>query len=446
MRLIFKNKLFLISVVLLLIQQLIVASSTVFIVKLGNDIINNNSYLASLTLFFSSLVIVYIPAVTSFLFMEKSKVTIITAYVNLFHQSHINSYFRFLDKNKKKQTKSWLTSEAQKVIEDSTFFFYTSLSTALNLFLSALVIIIEINHQFIYPYLFSVLIIILSIKLTNKSIVGATREELIARNNYRQILTHAWDNILTGNQLNFDIWKEKHFSMAENLKDRITCYAKTRHLFGSIAMAAALCPILGFILYLFLSTNDKAIMIALAITLPRQIQIIQSIQTTVDVLFQLKSYRTKLSEMMATLTPSNLHNQYLNHLIQWKKITMNGQPIYSINTILQLIKQNKIRRSTLRGGNGTGKSLILKQIKQIFPNAYYMPSDPSGLLFDYTSPELSTGQFVISAIEEVIAMNNKPELLLLDEWDANLDDKNRARIDELLGTADVPIIEVRHIA
>ena len=211
-------------------------------------------------------------------------------------------------------------------------------------------------------------------------------------------------------------------------------------------MAAALCPISGFILYLFLSTDDKAIMIALAITLPRQIQIIQSIQTTVDVLFQLKSYRIKLSEMMATLTPSNLHNQYLNHLIQWKKITMDGQPIYSINTILQLIKQNKIRRSTLRGGNGTGKSLILKQIKQIFPNAYYMPSDPSGLLFDYTSPELSTGQFVISAIEEVIAMNNKPELLLLDEWDANLDDKNRARIDKLLGTADVPIIEVRHIA
>ena len=94
------------------------------------------------------------------------------------------------------------------------------------------------------------------------------------------------------------------------------------------------------------------------------------------------------------------------------------------------------------GANGAGKSSFLKAIKEMAEDALLLNPETSFLDADSS---LSTGQRRVKEIENALSM--APTLLMLDEWDANLDGDNCRKIDQLLDEASrkMVVIEVRHL-
>jgi ABC-type bacteriocin/lantibiotic exporter with double-glycine peptidase domain len=109
----------------------------------------------------------------------------------------------------------------------------------------------------------------------------------------------------------------------------------------------------------------------------------------------------------------------------------------------------KFGRYTLRGPNGSGKTSLLLSLKEIYGDgAFYLPAqweletgqDVSGI---------STGQRAVNSLLELLTPNERNGLLpilLLDEWDANLDEENQLMIDQRISEIAKThlVIESRH--
>ncbi len=102
-------------------------------------------------------------------------------------------------------------------------------------------------------------------------------------------------------------------------------------------------------------------------------------------------------------------------------------------------------RVTLRGENGAGKSTLLMLIKNsLSDRAFFLPTQ-NQLSFTSETNKYSTGESLRNRLLEILERVDV-DVLLLDEWDANLDKENQERlsllIDELAEKKCV--IEVRH--
>jgi hypothetical protein len=108
-------------------------------------------------------------------------------------------------------------------------------------------------------------------------------------------------------------------------------------------------------------------------------------------------------------------------------------------------------RCTFTADNGAGKSMALLQLTEILgpDRSFLLPADHQDLSFNI--PKGSTGQRDVAAIEA--ALSSGAQVVLLDEWDAHLDDANRAmlsdRIDHLTrpkaeGGMGLLVVEISH--
>lgn len=101
-------------------------------------------------------------------------------------------------------------------------------------------------------------------------------------------------------------------------------------------------------------------------------------------------------------------------------------------------------RTTVRAPNGTGKTAFLSLCRQHFgDDALFLPAAHT---LDFGLPQGSTGQTVMRILSHIDSMPSKPALLLLDEWDANLDTDNQALAQAMIErwSTTTSVVEVRN--
>jgi hypothetical protein len=150
--------------------------------------------------------------------------------------------------------------------------------------------------------------------------------------------------------------------------------------------------------------------------------------------------------------------------------------VHSMEEALKLVYSSPNGRINVRGGNGSGKSTLLAALKADLKNkAYYWPTtdrlafkfaegvDPEGVEVEEVDAGLleeageteqpppkkkigfSSGERQIKSMQE-IARFTEASIYLFDEWDANLDSKNRAAADALMErlARRARVIEISH--
>jgi ABC-type transport system involved in cytochrome bd biosynthesis fused ATPase/permease subunit len=118
-------------------------------------------------------------------------------------------------------------------------------------------------------------------------------------------------------------------------------------------------------------------------------------------------------------------------------------PFFSTKDLFTAFK--KPGRYTITGPNGAGKSSVLKLLKiHLKDEAFYLPAKHQ-LLFPTDTTQGSSGERTRRQLDEALT-DESINILLLDEWDANLDAVNTTFLDEKIRdlTSKKIVIEVRH--
>jgi hypothetical protein len=262
---------------------------------------------------------------------------------------------------------------------------------------------------------------------------------------YSGVLDRAWENLTLGNSHNQIIWREQNECTGHQF------YATSYKLqvlkqIGNMTLAAAS---LGPTIYLMISalldrTASPAVIAAIIVNLTRIFLILNSLSALVYKILDWSSMRARL-KVLFDVEASISDNDGIDRGILGS-VSLNGSPVTDVSELARLVRSSGRGRFTLTGANGSGKSTILIRLKSIFSEeSFILPSQQTELMFTSDTAALSTGQRAISHLKEALSLDGI-NYLLLDEWDANLDELSKSEFDNLLdeiGKTKV-VIEVRH--
>lgn len=128
-------------------------------------------------------------------------------------------------------------------------------------------------------------------------------------------------------------------------------------------------------------------------------------------------------------------------------IYVNGTTVQGRSQLIDYFSNIEDGRFRITGPNGSGKSSALLALKEQFGSrGFLMPTNRASLAWKGVNEMRSTGQQMISSLQEIVSLE-EVQYILLDEWDANLDQDNTTGIDAVLDAlaSTKMIVEVRHL-
>lgn len=344
-----------------------------------------------------------------------------------------------------------MTHEAKLVIDETGELGFSCLSTLFNAVFNTIVIGLVIDPIILIAYSISFSLLFIVGFISRKVITEQSIDMQTERKKMNQTLLSGWENILIGNLYNLNLWEKVFRKNWQSSSVSTVKYEVLVHGASALAMIIALIPVSGAVIWLFYkNTANWAILAALVVTLPRQIQILQNIFTFFSQLMQWSGVYAKLKGLLLSLNTTSYNSEKALERIQWDKITLahndGTHKIGSVDDILAILIDQK-GRFTLQGENGTGKSTLLCLLKtKLKENAFYLPSSSTLLFESSLDKSLSSGQKMLAHLAD-IQSHVCEKYLLLDEWDANLDAKNAKIISDTIDQLSqrIAIIEVRHV-
>jgi ABC-type multidrug transport system fused ATPase/permease subunit len=266
----------------------------------------------------------------------------------------------------------------------------------------------------------------------------------------------AWDNVFTGNRYNLRLWLDGFKSRL-----RIGLDAQIKAIMTKEGLSAASAVIglaIVFTAMAFVAANNPGnleVLIALAATLPRQIEMTHDVHEFTSGWNDLLAQWARLRGVAANMHPEA--DPDYERRMKYDRLTLREggetSTVSSLDDAIGLILAKPTGRVNVRGPNGSGKSTLLTSLKSaVRTRAYYWPT-ADRLTFQFAHgldeievdddgepvtptdpgkrPGFSSGERQLRALREIVAETDAP-IYLLDEWDANLDPNNRAAADALV--------------
>jgi len=454
MRAQFLNHATIIGIFFIIVQQSIVASSTALIALLSQSVMEGYGYMLWLILFVVSLSIVYIPTMLTNYFFNKSKYITYGKYVLNFSEqayNHPNCYFNSRFREEKE---SYFTHEAWLIIQEVNQFIMDILSVFLNVFLNVVVLSIFLDWSFLVAYIFAIPLSLACILASKSRLQKKSDEMQQSRNDMMQSLINGWDTILIGNTWNMRLWKDKfinRWNIADKAQRKLTLEIDAMSL---ITLVVSALPILTVLFMSFIRAQGDLVMLAMLVaTAPRQVLTIQYLSDIIGLFVNLNDKVHRTRQLSRNLIFDESFSD-IGGKIAWGNIYIEvagrKTALYNYDELNSLTKKFSKGRYTITGDNGTGKTTLLTKIKVTLQDGAYLLPSQSKMTFlnENKHKEYSTGEKTLENLREISlnACDGRVSVLLLDEWNANLDKDNIKRInleiDRLSNS--ICVIEVLH--
>jgi len=216
---------------------------------------------------------------------------------------------------------------------------------------------------------------------------------------------------------------------------------------------------------------DTTLLIALATTLPRQIEMTYELHLLASGWNDFVAVWTRFGGVAANMLPEP--DQGFDRRIKFDRLVLregdHANVVSSVNDALRIVQAQPTGRVNIRGGNGTGKSSLLASLKtELRQRAFYWPAsdrltfgfaggvgpvdvegddDEKIVVAESMDKKLgfSTGERQLKSLEEIVN-DTDARVYLLDEWDANLDAANKAKAEALVDAlaARARVVEISH--
>lgn len=341
-----------------------------------------------------------------------------------------------------------ISATGQDIVSDSVDFVYGTASLVFSSMLSVGLISIFVFRDFFLSYLVSAVLCWVIVRYLGDWQAGKADVAEEGYNRFVSALPSAWiANSLGESSVMSRFLKLFHRRWV--LYRRLSLSAMVA--FQSLSMLQAACiwlPTSTMVLYQvhFMDTEQ---IVALAIVLPRLTESMLDVSSLVSNIADYFSLKGRVAWLDRTLAdePVELLDQVNALQLRLRRKTTEGWEEADLASAAGLIKtRGPVGRYALVGANGSGKTSFLLHLKSVNPtSSFYLPA--VGRLFPELGQERSTGQRKIQELEKALQLvEGDCRALLLDEWDANLDPKNRdrisARLDQL--SQNRVVIEVTH--
>lgn len=425
-------------------QQAFLALSTYFIAQAGASLIKDdiNEVLLHISFFFVFALLAYITSSVATVLTTRASNIIWKNYNRDMLKLSVESMMHAVDKNKK-TIAQWLGGEASSTISHACSFYIGIVSTSLNIILTLLVFFITLGWAITVVVALSLVIsLVVIILLRDKIKIAAGNIQRRKLNSLLQI-EFTWCLAIFGNKKMRQNGFDSLDSKSKEYFDEVNRYIVLEQV---VACAPIVISTLSMIMLLQLTDLFTAAVVgALVAVLPRCLQIFGSVHSLSVYFSQFFLVRSKLKNLDAF--PLTLDKHSLLYEIPLHGILIRdhaGAKNITASELMAGLKSGRINsgRFSISGNNGAGKSSFLRIIKSFTGDSILMTPETSFINF---SQPLSTGQSRIKEINGVLLAS--PSLLMLDEWDANLDNENLEFIDKILHETSkrLVIIEVRHL-
>ncbi|MBX9866975.1 MAG: hypothetical protein K2Y14_08655 [Burkholderiales bacterium] len=439
-----KNKYLWFSTMFVIIQQIFLAISTYYIAVAGESLSKNraNEVLGYITLFFLfALGAYFFSSIAEFTKLKLSN-SLWNNYTNdMYHKIKFNMPIS-ANSNKKLVT-NWLTGEAPGTFGEISSFIVDIVSLYCNVLFTLGIFFITLGYilssvMTISIFVSLLLIRVLRHKISNyaSNIQNSKLQLFVNINSIWDIFQFGNNRIIEEKSAIFKTRANEYFNYSEKymiLEQFIACFP----VYITI-------PLIMIIMYNINATNSL-ILGGFVAVLPRSLQLFGNVHSlslyNSKILFIRAKYKN-LKNFLSAIKKQDL----LGQVQQSEIIILNTHTHSRMHTadLIDLISDNKPSngRICISGSNGVGKSSLLKILKQCSSadSILLMP----GVSFKDFCNDGSTGEKQLEQLYEILQMNDQK--LLLDEWDANLDQNNLRKIDLLLDeiSKKTLVIEIRH--
>lgn len=442
------------SLAFLLVQQLIVASSSFWIVGMMEDIQLHRSIWGNLFLLLSSLILPYFPGAISLVLLAKWKNDLVLNFASTFAEKNCSNQRLWANRNAQSERISILSNEGTNTITNFIDYIHELISTITNVAFNIAAISFLITYEFAFGYFISLALATVILKLQKKEQKILTKKAQASRIKWTNIVLNSWDNIVLGNCYNFNLWSKAAQHIGKGYKQRnfqAECFSQ------SICIVIALLTFVPsfFIIVQLIAkqSNDVIVLGSITVILPRLFVILNYTYEILRLMASWPAQVQKLAKINKILT-FNDSGSSLESRISWDKLQYSTIPVSGdfnqaqsylndINDILSNTPENG--RITIRGENGSGKSSLLLLLKENYKDGAFLLPVKHHLRFCTQLNQSSTGQSLKKILYE-IRDTVKEKVILLDEWDANLDPSNQNELSHLIDeiAKDRCVIEVRH--
>jgi hypothetical protein len=460
---------FFIMLALMMIEAVLSATTTYLVIQTGRDVANGEFIISDLMWILAAQSAAYIVGAISWIYAERGGFLAYGRYILRFSRDNRHKTKLLTDKDARERAEPFLTGETFYVYFHLLYEIEGDLRILLALVLNVIVLGTQIDGSLPVAYALVFVVLFLLQWTMRKRIANAYLENQRMTNRMTAQGYTAWDNVFTGNRYNLHLWMDGFKrKLRDGLDAQIRAIMTKEGLSAASGIIGLSIVFVAMALVAVRNPSDMATLIALAATLPRQIDMTHDVHTFTsgwnDLLAQWARLRGVAANMHPETDPDFDRRIKIDQLVL--REAGNARTVATLDAAMHLILSQSTGRINVRGANGAGKSTLLTSLKsEVRTRAYYWPTaDRLAFQFaqgadeietdedgepiaprDGKKPGFSSGERQLRALREIVSRTDAP-IYLLDEWDANLDPNNRAAADALVDelARRARVVEISH--
>ena len=455
---------------LLVVEAALAATTTALIIAAGRDVAEQEFLISDFVWIVAAQSASYVLGASSWIFAERAGFGAFGRYMLRFARDNRHSPALLTNKTERERAEPFLTNETFHIFFELIYELEADLKLFFGLIFNAIVLgfAIDAGLPGIYAAVFALLLALQWV--VRRPVAAAYLKQQRTTNRMTAHTYTAWDNITTGNRYNFRLW---HAGFKARLRDALG--AQIRAILAREGIAAV-CGIFALVVvFSYLAgvagrnVTDTGLLIALAATLPRQIDLSYNLYGLASGWNDLLALWTRMGGACQAMRPSL--DSGFDERIRFGGVALHEGaarlPCASVDEALAHVQARPEGRLSVRGSNGSGKSTLLAALKgRLGVDAFYWPTSDK-LAFAFAAGQVaddaadgadaevpagtsiyagfSSGERQLKSLTE-IASHTQARVYLLDEWDANLDAKNRASAEQLVAAlaARAVVVEISH--
>ncbi len=448
-----------VMVALMVAEAMLAAATTWLVINVGFKVANGHFLLNDLIWILTAQSASYVAGVISWIFAERAGYRGFGQFMLRFARENRGKVRLFGDKPAREQVEPFLTGETFQCFFNLIYELEFTLKLFLGLVFNALVLGAEIDVSLPFAYIGAFAALLLMQWALQKPIARTYLENQRMNNRVTAQGYTAWDNVFSGNGYNLRLWLA---GFKSRLREALT--AQIRAIVAREGMSAMSGIVSLAIVFATITVvavrhvGDVALLIALATTLPRQMEMTYELHLLATGWNDFIAIWTRFGGVAANMLPQP--EAAFDSRIKFDRLVLregdDANVVSSVNDALRIVQARPTGRINVRGGNGAGKSSLLSSLMtELRRRAFYLPASDR-LAFKFTGGVVpvdvegddddevvvvaetmdkklgfSTGERQLKSLEEIVNATDA-RVYLLDEWDANLDAANKAKADALV--------------